>query len=172
MATAAGYVGLGIGKFIIDEDSLSTGKKFEKWLKALERSMRLAKITSASLKVDAFYQQGGEHLEEVATNLPDLPPLEVGQRNAYEEVREKLLLYWTPKKNKSHTTMIFMRLSQNKGETTQSYVVCLREAATDFDFGEAAVVNRRIREQIPMNGNNIKLRQRAMEKDWDLNNTL
>lgn len=109
MATAAGYVGLGNGKFIPDEDSLNTGKKFEKWLKALERSMRLAKITTASLKVDALYQEGGEHLEEVATNLPDFPPLEGGQRNAYEEVREKLLLYWTPKKNTSHKTMIFMQ---------------------------------------------------------------
>ena len=100
---------MGNGKFILDEDLLNTGKKFEKWLTALERSMRLAKITTASLKVDALYEKGGEHLEKVATNLPDLPPLGRGQRNAYEEVREKLSLYWTPKKNTSHTTMIFMQ---------------------------------------------------------------
>ena len=74
MAIAAGYVGLGNGKFISDEDSLNTGKKFEKSLKTLERSMRLAKITTVSLKVDDLYQEGGEHLEEGATNLPDLPP--------------------------------------------------------------------------------------------------
>ena len=37
--------------------------------------MRLAKITNASLKVDDLYQ-GGEHLEEAATNYPDLSGLE------------------------------------------------------------------------------------------------
>lgn len=40
----------------------------------------------------------------------------------------------------------------------------MRAAAADCDFGEAADINRRIREQILMNGNNIKLWQRAVAK--------
>ena len=69
----AGFVGFGVGKFIPEEDALNVGKKFTKWIKNLERSMRLSGITAAARKVDAFYQEGGDHLEDIANNLDNLP---------------------------------------------------------------------------------------------------
>ena len=51
--------------------------------------------------------------EEIVANLPDSPFLKAVQRNAYEEVRKKLSLYWIPKKSVSHATFIFKQLKQN-----------------------------------------------------------
>lgn len=118
MAVAAGYLGLGIGQFLPDDDPLNTGKKFDKWLKKLERGMRLAKISTPSLMVDAMFQEGGDLLETIADAIPDLPirpEADGGARNDYEAVRDKLLDHWTPKRNISHATMKFMNLQQMDG---------------------------------------------------------
>ena len=168
---AAGFVGFGVGKFIPEEDALNVGKKFTKWIRNLERSMRLSGITAAARKIDALYQEGGDHLEDIANNLDNLPARAAqdgGPRDAYEEIRDKLLAYWTPRRNVSHATMKFMNLVQKPGEPTSTYIVRLREASEDCDFGDADAVNRRIREQVLLSGNNTKLKRKAMESDWNL----
>ena len=69
---AAGFVGFGVGK-LIPEDALNVGKKFTKWNRNLERYMKLSGITAAAWKLDALYQEGGDHLEDIANNLDNLP---------------------------------------------------------------------------------------------------
>ena len=70
---AAGFVGFGVDKVIPEEDALNVWKKFTKWIRNLERSMRLSGITAAARKVAALYQEGGDHLEDIASNLDNLP---------------------------------------------------------------------------------------------------
>ena len=113
---AAGFVGFGVGKFIPEEDALNVGTKVTNWIRNLERSTRLSGITAAVRKLDALYQEGGDHLEDIANNLDNLPARakeDGGPRDAYQEVRDKLLAYWTPRRNVSHATMKFMNLVQN-----------------------------------------------------------
>ena len=54
--------------------------------------------------------------------------------------------------------IFFQAIEIKQRETTQSrqsYVIRLREAVSDrYDFGEATIVDRRIREQVLLNGNN------------------
>ena len=64
--------------------------------------------------------------------------------------------------------MIFMLLKPKPGEATQGFVIRLREAATDCGLGESSIVDNQVREQTLMNGNNNKLRRKAMKNDWDL----
>ena len=93
---AAGFVGFGAGKFIPEEDALNVWEKFTKWIRNLERSMRSSGITAAARKLDALYQEGGDHLEDITNNLDNLPARAVqdgGPRDAYEEVRDKRLVY-------------------------------------------------------------------------------
>ena len=133
--------------------------------------MRLSGITAAARKLDALYQEGGDHLEDFANNLDNFPARaeqDGGPRDAYEEVRDKLLAYWTPGRNVSHATMKFMNLVLKPGEPTSTYIVRLREASEDSDFGDADAVNRRIREQVLLSGNNTKLKRKATESDWNL----
>ena len=68
----------------------------------------------------------------------------------------------------SHATMKFMNLVQKPDEPTSTYIVRLREASEDCDFGDADAVNRSIREQVLLSGNNTKLKRKAMESDWNL----
>ena len=56
--------------------------------------------------------------------------------------------------------MKFMNLVQKPGEPTSTYIVRLREASEDCDFGDADAVDRRIREQVLLSGNNTKLKGR------------
>ena len=167
----ADFVGFGVSKFIPEEDALNVGKKFTKWIRNLERSMRLCEITAAVGKLGALYQEGGDHLDDIANNLDNLPTRaeqDGGPRDAYEEVRDKLLAYWTPRTNVSHATMKFMNLVQKLGEPTSTYIVRLREASEDCDFEDADAVNRRIREQLLLSGNNTKLKRKAMDSDWNI----
>ena len=47
----AAFVGLGVGKFIPQEDALNVGKKFTKWIRNFERSIRLSGITQYTVPV-------------------------------------------------------------------------------------------------------------------------
>ena len=128
-------------------------------------------ITAAARKLDALYQEGGDHLEDIANNLDNLPARaeqDGGPRDAYEEVWDKLLAYGTPRRNVSHATMKFMNLVQKPDEPTSTYIVHMKEASEDCDFGDADAVNRRIREQVLLSGNNTKLKRKAMESNWNL----
>ena len=110
---AASFIGFGEGKFIPEEDVLNVGKKFTKWIRNLERNMGLSGIAAAAKKLDSLYQEGGDHLEDIANNLDNVPARaeqDGGPRYAYEEFRDKLLAYWTPRRNVSHATMKFMNL--------------------------------------------------------------
>ena len=119
---AAGFVGFGVGKFIAEKDALNVGKKFGKWIRNLERSMRLAGITVSARRLDALYQEGGDHLADIANNLDNLPARaedDGDPRDAYEEVQDKTLAYWTPRRNVSHATMKFINLVQKPGELAE-----------------------------------------------------
>ena len=63
------------------------GKKFTKWIRNLERSMRLSGITAAARKLDALHQKGGDHLKDITNNLDNLPAgseQNGGPRDVYE----------------------------------------------------------------------------------------
>ena len=61
-----------------------------------------------------------------------------------------------------------MNLVQKPNEPTSTNIVHLRDASEDCDFGDADAVNRKIREQVLLSGNNTKLKRKAMESDWNI----
>ena len=93
--------------FLITEDQLSTGKKWEDWLEAIEREVRYFKIINPLDKKDALIIYGGKEISRLEKSLPDPTGEGAESLNEYEKLRKKLNDYFLPKRNKHHARYIF-----------------------------------------------------------------
>lgn len=155
---------LRINPFMVDEDHLATGEKWDEWLEELEREMRFFRISEAVDKKDAMLIYGGAEIRRLEKSLQD--PRE---GDVYTKLKDKLTDYFSPKKNVHYARYLFLKMRPLPGENTVSYAARLREKSVNCSFPDT---DDRILEQIIQTTDNAELVRKALHKKWSLEQTL
>ena len=116
------------------EDQLYTKKAWEEWLDFIEREFRYFRIISPADRKDALIIYGRPKIVRLEKCLPDQ---DFDRRlDMYQKLKKKLNACYLPKRNKHHTTYIFLETKSELGEATVAYATRLREKADGCDFGD------------------------------------
>ena len=162
---------INISAFAPDSDTISTGPRWEKWLKQFETRLRFFKITEAQDQLDALNIYGGDTISDLIDHLPDAqpnPPTEGEEPevpNVYKKAVNKLNNHFTPISNPLHAEYKFSKLSQNRGESIAQYYVRVKESASKCSFPDT---DSRILSHIVLTMNDTKLRRETIAKKYDL----
>ena len=162
-----------IPQFITPVDTEEAALQWQKWRRNFERKLRFFRVTTLQDKLDALAIYGGEEIEELTDNLPDIADAEVtvpeGEEiNDFHRAMAKLKNHFTPMLNKDSERSVFEQMTQGN-QTMEKYYVALKKQAEKCKFPDA---DDSIRSKILQTMNDKKLQREAMLREYDLSNFL
>ena len=167
------HTDLNIPQFITPVDMEEAALQWQKWRRNFERKLRFFRVTTLQDKLDTLAIYGGEEIEELTDNLPDIADAEVtvpeGEEiNEFHRAMAKLNNHFTPMLNKDNVRSVFEQMTQGD-QTMAKYYVALKKQAEKCKFPDA---DDSIRSKILQTMNDKKLRREAMLRKYDLSNLL
>ena len=111
-ASDSKHTDLNIPQFITPVDTEEAALQWQKWRRNFERKLRFFRVTTLQDKLDAVAIYGGEEIEELTDNLPNIADAEVtvpeGEEiNDFHRAMAKLNNHFTPMLNKDSTRSVF-----------------------------------------------------------------
>ena len=172
-ASDSKHTDLNIPQFITPVDTEEAALQWQKWRRNFERKLRFFRVTTLQDKLDALAIYGGEEIEELTDNLPNIADAEVtvpeGEEiNEFHRAIAKLNNHFTPMLNKDSARSVFEQMTQGD-QTMAKYYVALKKQAEKCKFPDA---DDSIRSKILQTMNDKKLRREAMLREYDLSNLL
>ena len=167
------HTDLNIPHFIPPVDAEESAIQWKKWRRNFERKLRFFRVTTLQDKLDALSIYGGEDIDELVDNLPQIPDEQVTvdaneQINDFHRAIAKLDHHFTPMLNKDSARSVFEQMTQ--GDLTMAkYYVALKKQAEKCQFADA---DDAIRSKILQSMNDKRLRREAMLKSYDLSSLL
>lgn len=166
-----------INEFIIPEDKLLIGPKWDDWIEDIEEEMALQKVNDPDDKKRCVTRYGGssirklvKHLPESVNIPPDTPQEDID--NPYLKAKRKLEDYFKPKRNKHHGRYIFNAERQKPNESISSYCARLREKANDCQFRDLDETNDRILEHLLHTIPDTAIIRKAIQRKFTLDELL
>ena len=163
---AAGVRDFHIGAFIPDTDTISTGPRWEKWIKQFETRLRFFKINETQDKVDALSIYGGETIANLIEILPEVrAPAGQEDPDDYDKIINKLNSHFVPMANPLLAEYRFGKMSQRPDESITQYYVRVKEAASKCEFDNA---DARILAHMTLTIIDANYRRHVIAKKYDL----
>ena len=140
-ASDSKHTDLNIPQFITAVDTEEAALQWQKWRRNFERKLRFFRVTTLQDKLDALAIYGGEEIEELTDNLPDIADAEVtvpeGEEiNDFHCAMAKLNNHFTPMLNKDSARSVFEQMTQGD-QTMAKYYVSLKKQAEKCKFPDA-----------------------------------
>ena len=143
---------------------------WKKWTRGIRNFLTATGITNDARKKATLLHFAGQKINDIFDTLA-----EEDDSDSFEVTMQKISDHLEPKKNIAFNRYTFRSIKQQEGETTKSYVIRLKEEAMKCEFDKYSV-NEAIVEQVVVNSNSDKLRQKLLEagagKDLSLETVL
>ena len=151
--------------FHIYQDNEKIGNRWRKWLAKFENLVCALDITSDAHKKALLLHYGGEEIYEIYESLSDEKKGTCAatddEPNEYNVLKRSFTDYLTLKKNTSYERLRFRNITQNKGETIDSFHTRLRAFGINCDFHDT---DSEIFKQILHGCSSSRLRRRALRE--------
>ncbi|KAK7112338.1 hypothetical protein V1264_011807 [Littorina saxatilis] len=152
MATALPH----FDKFPVHSEEATAGTRWKKWLARFELLMTGLNITNNNRKKALLLHYAGEEVFDIYDSMSDE---QQGDQGAYATTVASLTQHFTPKRNVDFETFKFRQVTQNSGETIDSFYTRLRLQAANCSFENT---DREVKSQILQGCNSQRLRRRAL----------
>ena len=152
-------------------DPTSVGPRWKRWKKAFQfyidgkgvqnnGQKRALLLHSAGMDVQAIF--------ETVNNVSFEPAFEGDTDSAYKQAVRNLDSYFAPKGNVPYERHIFRSLKQDASETVDQYVSRLKKQSLNCGFGDEAIRNEMIRDQVIDACQSSHSRKKLLQKGDDL----
>ena len=159
--------------FHIYQDNENVGTRWRKWLTKFENLVCALDITTDARKKALLLHYGGDEIYEIYESFSEekkgIGATADGEPNEYNVLKKSFTDYFTPKKNTSYERLKFRNVTQNAGETIDSFHTRLRALAVNCDFHD---VDSEILTQILHSCTSSRLRRRALRESFTLDQIL
>ena len=161
-----------------DDEISSLPQKFEEWSDGLEDLMATCGITDHQRKWSTLKFFGGDKLRKVEKQLtydkdapygadPTAQPAVPGTVDNYKRLKEALTAHFAPCVNETYARFQFRSITQEEGESTDTFVTRLRTQASRCNF-HADDYSNQIRDQIVFGCFSKKIRRKALAENYAL----
>ena len=149
-----------VAPFSVSSEYTTLGQRWEKGVHSLEFYLAASNITDSARKRAVLLHLAGPEVQDIFLTLTD----------THETALAKLTEYFTPKKNIPFERHLFRQVSQEPGESIESFATRLRTRAKSCAFEN---VDKAVRDQIVEKCSSSKLRRRLLkEAELTLTNCL
>ena len=163
--------------FDTDEEVSSLPQKWEEWVDGLENLLAAVNITDHERKWNTLKFYGGEKLRKLEKQLDydraavygaDPAQGVAGTADHYRRLKEALTAHFAPCVNETYARFCFRSITQEEGESVDTFVTRLRTQASRCGFHDDACSNSQIRDQIVFGCLSKKIRRKALAENLDL----
>jgi hypothetical protein len=151
--------------FDVDEDVQSLGLRWSRWLQRFDNYLLAADIKTDARKKAVLLHLAGERVYEIYLTLED----DQATSTTYDELKEKLVSKFAPKKNREYERFRFRKAAQNSTETLDQYYTRLRQLSTNCEFDHR---DDELKSQLVLGCRSSALRRKALEEDKNLDELL
>ena len=159
-------------RFHIYTDNENVGTHWRKWLAKFENLVCALDITSDAPKKTLLLHYGGDEIYEIYESFSDekkgTGAATDDEPNEYNVPKRSFTDFLTSKKNTSYERLKFRNITQNKGETIDSFHTRLPALAINCDFYDT---DSEIFTQI-LHCTSSRLRRRALRESFTLDQIL
>ncbi|XP_046748852.1 uncharacterized protein K02A2.6-like [Diprion similis] len=149
--------------FSVQESGTAVAAKWKRWLRGFELYVSTKNTTNQIRKRDLLLHTAGFEVQDIYFSL-NLD--ETDTENAYTRAVEKLTEYFEPTKNEPYERHVFRALAQKTDETTDQFIIRLRQQAENCGFGD--MKDQMIRDQIIEKTQSSDLRRKLLKEGRDL----
>ena len=149
--------------FIIHEDNCP-GPRWTIWLRSFELYLSVNDEKSDDNKRKLLLYFGGTDIQNLYENMPEAQTEENGLK--YQTAVEKLNKHLCPKVLAVFERSKFKQMCQQPNERIESFIIRLRNQSNKCNFGSS--LEMMIIDQIVEKGNNLRIRSRILERDFNL----
>ena len=157
--------------FDTEDDISALPQKWEEWVDGLEDLMSALAITDHARKWSMMKYYGGDKLRKLEKQLlydktalfgadPAAVPAVVGRTDHYANLKVAFTAHFAPCVNETYARFKFRGISQEEGESIDTFVTRLRSQSTRCGFHDGDVADQ-IRNQIVFGCRSGKLRPKA-----------
>lgn len=149
--------------FNTETDPGSVGPRWTKWVQRFENYTTAMNITGDARLKALLLHMAGERVHDIYDTL-------AADDDDYAATKQKLSVYFSPKKNVQYQVYVFRKATQEPGENLDSYHTRLRMLAKNCEFAD---VDAEIKTQIIQSCASSRLRRKALrEPDLTLDELL
>ena len=116
-----------VAPFSVSSEYTTLGQLWKKWVQSLEFYLAASNITDSARKRAVLLHLAGLKVQDIFLTLTDTGV-------TYETAFAKLTEYFTPKKNILFERHLFRQVSQEPGESIESFATRLRTRAKSCAF--------------------------------------
>ena len=164
--------------FDTDDEISALPQKWEEWVDGLEDLMSALGITDHARKWSMMKFYGGDKLRKLEKQLaydkaapfaadPTANPPVAGRTDHYEQLKAALTAHFAPCVNETYARFKFRGISQDEGESVDTFVTRLRSQSTRCHFHDDDIANQ-IRDQIVFGCQSGRLRRKALAENLSL----
>ena len=143
-----------VAPFSVSSEYTTLGQRWEKWVQSLEFYLVASNITDSARKRAVLLHFAGPEVQDIFLTLTDTGV-------TYETALAKFTEYFTPKKNIPFERHLFRQVSQEPGESIESFATRLQTRAKSCAFEN---VGEAVRDQIVEKCCSSKLRRRLLRE--------
>ena len=163
--------------FDTDEEISSLPQKWEEWIDGLENLLAAVDIADHERKWNTLKFYGGEKLRKLEKQLnydktavygADPAQNLAGTADHYRRLKEALTAHFAPCVNETYARFCFRSITQEEGESVDTFVTRLRTQASRCGFHDNACSEGQIRDQIVFGCQSKKIRRKALAENLDL----
>ena len=161
--------------FDTDEETSSLPQRWEEWVDGLENLLAAVNITDHERKWNTLKFYGGEKLRKLEKQLDYDKTLVygaaqniAGTADHYRRLKEALTAHFAPCVNETYARFGFRSITQEEGESVDTFVTRLRDQASRCSFHDDACSNGQIRDQFVFGCQSKKIRRKALAENLDL----